>query len=68
VPNRAAVMPELNTIEIRDLADPTPLPHQAVVRVEAVGVCGSDTSYFTVGRIGDWVVDGPIILGHEAAR
>jgi L-iditol 2-dehydrogenase len=67
VPNRAAVMPELNTIEIRDLADPTPLPHQAVVRVEAVGVCGSDTSYFTVGRIGDWVVDGPIILGHEAA-
>lgn len=67
MPNQAAVMPELNIIEIRDLADPTPLPHQAVVRVEAVGVCGSDTAYFTVGRIGDWVVDGPIVLGHEAA-
>jgi L-iditol 2-dehydrogenase len=30
-------------------------------------VCGSDTTYFTVGRIGDWVVDGPIVLGHEVA-
>jgi len=38
-----------------------------VVRVEAVGVCGSDVTYFRVGRIGDWVVDGPIILGHEVA-
>ena len=44
-----------------------PLPHQAVVRIEAVGVCGSDTAYFKVGRIGDFVVDGPIILGHEAS-
>jgi L-iditol 2-dehydrogenase len=37
------------------------------VKIEAVGVCGSDTAYFTVGYIGDWVVDGPIILGHEVA-
>ncbi|GAA3716843.1 NAD(P)-dependent alcohol dehydrogenase [Microlunatus aurantiacus] len=67
MPNRAAVLPEPNTIEIREVPDPTPLPHQAVVRIEAVGVCGSDTAYCTVGRIGDWVVDGPLILGHEAA-
>ena len=67
MPNRAAVLPELNTIEIREVPDPTPLPHQAVVRIEAVGVCGSDTAYCTVGRIGDSVVDGPLILGHEAA-
>ena len=65
--NRAAVMPELNSIEIRELPDPAPQPHQAVVRIEAVGVCGSDTAYFKVGRIGDFVVNGPIILGHEAS-
>lgn len=67
MPNRAAVLSEPNTIEIRELPDPSPDPHQAVVRIEAVGVCGSDTAYCTIGRIGDWVVDGPIVLGHEAA-
>jgi L-iditol 2-dehydrogenase len=63
----AAVMPELGRIELRELPDPVPSPREAVVRVEAVGVCGSDTAYYRVGHIGDWVVDGPIILGHEAA-
>lgn len=63
----AAVMPELGRIELRELPDPQPGPREAVIRVEAVGVCGSDTAYYTHGRIGDWVVDGPIILGHEVA-
>lgn len=65
--NHAAVMPELGVIEIRQLADPDPGPREAVVRMEAVGVCGSDTAYYTVGRIGDYIVDGPIILGHECS-
>jgi L-iditol 2-dehydrogenase len=60
-------MPELGRIEIRDVGEPEPGPRQAVVQVEAVGVCGSDTAYYTVGYIGDYVVDGPIILGHEVA-
>jgi threonine dehydrogenase-like Zn-dependent dehydrogenase len=38
-----------------------------VVRVEAVGLCGSDTAYYKVGRIGDYVVEGPIVLGHEVS-
>ncbi|MBM6401399.1 NAD(P)-dependent alcohol dehydrogenase [Phycicoccus sp. MQZ13P-5] len=64
---RAAVMTELGQIEIQDHPEPVPAPHEAAVRVRAVGVCGSDTAYFTVGRIGDWVVDGPIVLGHEVS-
>lgn len=67
MPNRAAVMTGLQTIEIQERPIPTAGPHQAVVRVEAVGVCGSDTGYFKVGRIGNYVVDGPLILGHEVA-
>lgn len=65
--NRAAVMPELGRIELQDRPAPAPSGREVVVRVEAVGVCGSDTAYFTVGSIGDWIVDGPIILGHEVA-
>lgn len=65
--NRAAVMTELGKIVVEERPEPNPGPHDAVVRVEAVGVCGSDTAYYKVGRIGDYVVDGPIILGHEAA-
>src|SRR5699024_7471174 len=50
-----------------DVPAPTLSPQQAIVKIEAVGVCGSDTAYYRVGYIGDWKVEGPIILGHEAA-
>lgn len=52
-------------IQERNAAEPGPL--EVVVRPQAVGVCGSDTTYFVRGRIGDYVVDGPIVLGHEVA-
>lgn len=65
--NRAAVMPQPGSIVIEDRPMPTPGPRQGIVRIEAVGVCGSDTAYYRVGHIGDYVVTGPIILGHEVA-
>ena len=65
--NVAAVMPEVGRIELKDVDEPILGPRDAMVRIEAVGVCGSDTAYFTVGHIGDYVVNGPIILGHECA-
>lgn len=65
--NRAAIMTELNKIVIEERPEPDPRPMEAVVRIEAVGVCGSDTAYYKVGRIGDWVVDGPLVLGHEVS-
>lgn len=65
--NLAAVMPELGRIEVQEVPLREPGPREVRVRVRAVGVCGSDTAYYRIGRIGDWIVDGPIILGHEAA-
>ncbi|MGX5769241.1 NAD(P)-dependent alcohol dehydrogenase [Microbacterium trichothecenolyticum] len=65
--NRTALMPELSRIEIVDREVPPIDRRQALVRIESVGVCGSDATYFTVGYIGDWVVRGPIVLGHEVA-
>jgi L-iditol 2-dehydrogenase len=47
-------MTAVNEIQIEDRAIPAPGPLQAVVRIEAVGVCGSDHSYFVRGGIGDY--------------
>ena len=46
---------------------PRPAPGDVLIRVSSVGVCGSDTHYFRHGRIGNFVVDAPLVLGHEAA-
>jgi L-iditol 2-dehydrogenase len=35
--------------------------------MSAVGICGSDVHYWTNGRIGDFIVKAPMIIGHEAA-
>jgi L-iditol 2-dehydrogenase len=65
--NLAAVMTGLDTIELQERPTPEPGPGQAVVRPMAVGVCGSDVTYFKRGRLADFIVTGDIILGHEVA-
>lgn len=42
-------------------------PDHVLVRMGAVGVCGSDCHFYERGRIGPFVVEEPIILGHECA-
>ncbi len=46
---------------------PTPKDDEVLVKVEYVGVCGSDLHYYESGAIGDFVVKPPFVLGHEAA-
>lgn len=46
---------------------PEPAAGEALIRVEATGVCGSDMHYYAEGRIGSHVVTPPLILGHEFA-
>jgi len=54
-------------IELEERAAPTPGPGEVLVDVRAVGVCGSDVHYYEHGRIGDFVVGAPMVLGHESA-
>jgi L-iditol 2-dehydrogenase len=42
-------------------------PDQVLVRIAAVGICGSDCHFYERGRIGQFKVEGPIILGHECS-
>ncbi|UQN10011.1 NAD(P)-dependent alcohol dehydrogenase [Deinococcus sp. QL22] len=51
--------------ETRPVAAPG--PHEVRVKVRRIGVCGSDVHYYTHGRIGKFVVEGPLVLGHEVS-
>ena len=42
-------------------------PTDVRVRVHTVGICGSDVHYYQHGRIGPFVVEAPMVLGHEAS-
>ncbi|CCO08832.1 NAD(P)-dependent alcohol dehydrogenase [Desulforamulus hydrothermalis] len=53
-------------VRVQELQVPQLKPDQALVKVKAVGVCGSDVHYYEHGRIGRYVVEKPMILGHEA--
>ena len=64
---RAAVLNRPGEVEVVERPTPSPGPHEVLVRVRAVGVCGSDSHYFDHGRIGRFVVEQPIVLGHESA-
>lgn len=37
------------------------------LKMQQVGICGSDVHYWTKGRIGDFIVKAPMVLGHEAS-
>ena len=58
---------EPHQIDIEEAAVPEPGPGQVLIQVAAVGICGSDVHYFEHGRIADFVVTEPLVLGHEAS-
>jgi threonine dehydrogenase-like Zn-dependent dehydrogenase len=40
---------------------------EVLVAIKTVGICGSDVHYWTHGRIGDFIVKSPMVLGHESS-
>jgi L-iditol 2-dehydrogenase len=52
-------------LRLHDEPDPVPGPGELLLRVTAVGLCGSDRHWFTEGAIGDARLDRPLVLGHE---
>ncbi|MDH4442457.1 MAG: NAD(P)-dependent alcohol dehydrogenase [Rhizobium sp.] len=65
---RALVLERQNELAIRDIELPLETgPGQVRIRIHTVGICGSDVHYYTHGRIGPFVLNAPMVLGHEAA-
>ena len=65
--NVVSVLDGPGSVRVEPREQPVPGPDEVLVQVAAVGVCGSDVHYFEHGRIGDFVVREPLVLGHEAS-
>lgn len=65
--NRAAYMTAVKQMEIRELPMPEAGADEIVLKVEYVGVCGSDAHFFESGMRKGKAFDLPFILGHECA-
>jgi L-iditol 2-dehydrogenase len=65
---KAIAMTALRRLELMEL--PTPVlrsPHEVLLQVRCVGVCGSDMHYYETGRIASRQVRFPFVLGHECS-
>jgi len=54
-------------LRLADEGRPTPAAGEELIRVTAVGICGSDIRWFEDGGIGDTRVSRPLVPGHEFA-
>lgn len=63
---KTAVMTDIMNVEIEERPIPVPADNEVLVKVENVGICGSDLHYYETGRIGNFIVKPPFVLGHEA--
>lgn len=64
---KVAVMMDIGKINFVDRPVPVPKADEVLIKIGYVGICGSDLHYYEHGNIGDFVVEPPFVLGHEAA-
>lgn len=62
---RVAIMEGIGKMGFTRRPIPTPKADEVLVKLEYVGICGSDLHYYETGAIGDFVVEPPFVLGHE---
>jgi L-iditol 2-dehydrogenase len=65
---RAQVLTGIRQMEPREVPDPA-ITHdtEVLLKIDRVGVCGSDVHYYETGRIGSQIVQYPFRVGHECA-
>lgn len=62
---KVAVMNGIGKMGFEEREIPTPKDDEVLVKLDYVGICGSDLHYYETGAIGDYVVEPPFVLGHE---
>jgi L-iditol 2-dehydrogenase len=65
---KAVVLTGIRQMELTDVPEPEmEKDTDVLLKIEMVGVCGSDVHYYETGKIGSQVVEYPFIVGHECA-
>jgi len=65
---KAMMLTGIRQMEMMEIPEPKVSgDHDVKIRIEVVGVCGSDIHYYLKGKIGSQVVKYPFIVGHEGA-
>ena len=64
---KAAVMTKIKEVVMEERDIPQIGDDEVLIKVKHCGICGSDIHYYKHGRIGDFVVNQPMVLGHECA-
>lgn len=62
---KVAVMLGIGKMGFEERDIPKAKDNEVLVKLEYVGICGSDLHYYETGAIGDYVVEPPFVLGHE---
>ncbi|XP_043465405.1 sorbitol dehydrogenase-like [Leptopilina heterotoma] len=65
--NLTAILYGINDIRLEQTPIEEPNEGEVLLEMSCVGICGSDVHYLVAGRIGDFIVKEPMIIGHEAS-
>ncbi|RLV89768.1 D-xylulose reductase xyl2.2 [Spathaspora sp. JA1] len=68
VANPSLVLNKIDDITFENFEAPEIVePTDVIVEVKKTGICGSDIHYYAHGKIGNFVLTKPMVLGHESA-
>ncbi|XP_056644817.1 sorbitol dehydrogenase-like [Diorhabda sublineata] len=65
--NLSAVLYGIKDLRLEQRPIPVPSDNQVLLQMEVVGICGSDVHYYIGGRCGPFIVEKPMVIGHEAS-
>ena len=64
---KAAVLEKIREIKILEVDVPGIADNEVLIKIKSVGICASDLHYYLFGELNGNVLNGPLILGHEAS-
>ena len=62
---KVCVLTGKQTLEWVERDIPQPAAGELQIKLEYVGICGSDLHFYKEGQLANWTLDGPLALGHE---